>query len=151
MKNIVVKKLGCTTLDTYINYSSGYFFPVAKVQRAYAVTGGSFKSLVSFYKGLCYGKEEWFFGEVFLEKLWKLSLRNDCGWGHGTVIHLLGATAWERSPTAALPVCKSSGRLGMWNSSMYYNLFAPLIGSTTIPSLAELSEVLQRSSSRIRS
>lgn len=69
MKNTVVKKvkLGHTTLDTYINYSSGYFFPVAKVQRAYGVTGGSFKSLVSFYKGLCYGKEE-----CFLEKcFWK--------------------------------------------------------------------------------
>lgn len=36
-----------------------------------------------------------FFGEVFLEKQWKSSLQNDCDGGHGTVILLLGATAWR--------------------------------------------------------
>lgn len=51
--------------------------------------------LVCSYKGLCYGKEECFFGEVFLEKQWKSSLQNDCDGGHGTVILLLGATAWR--------------------------------------------------------
>lgn len=64
------------------------------------------------YKGLCYDKEECFFGEVFLEKHWKSSLQNDCDWGHGTVILLLGATAWRQDVSLLLSL--AANHLGDW-------------------------------------
>lgn len=68
------------------------------------------KPHVCSYKGLCYGKEEWPFGEVFLEKQWKSSLWNDWDWDHGTVSHLLGGTVWREDVPLLLSL--SANHLG---------------------------------------
>lgn len=92
------------------------------------------------YKGLCYGKEEWCFLRSVFGKAVEVISAEWLWLGPWYCDHHLGAAAY-----AALPICKSSRRLGIWNSSMHYNPCTPLMGSTAIPSLAEFSEVLQRS------